>query len=104
MIKVTLVLFLNLISSCMLSRITSILSFYNLFCEIHMQILPFSLIVLVSILVISIYINDMVVPGNYLSFFYSLIKKLAIQFTIHDLGQLHHFLGVGVLKHKSGLV
>jgi len=54
-------------------------------------------------LFILIYVDDIIVTSPSSTLISSLISKLQGDFPIKDLGNLHYFLGVEVLKHNQGM-
>lgn len=51
-----------------------------------------------------VYMDDVIVTENDLSVLESLKSKLTATFSIRDLGALHYFLGVEVVKHPHGII
>lgn len=56
-----------------------------------------------GVLILLLYIDDMVVKGDNPQRIQWLISQLNTQFSIKDLGFHHHFLGIEVHKHGTGL-
>jgi hypothetical protein len=50
-----------------------------------------------------IYVDDIIVTGTDVSVIKSLIQGLQQEFKLKDLGNLSYFLGIHVLRNKSGL-
>ena len=50
-----------------------------------------------------VYVDDLVLTGNTPSFLTHVIHQLSIQFSLKDMGALHHFLGLDVIPTKTGL-
>lgn len=50
-----------------------------------------------------IYVDDIIVTGNNSVFISTLLAQLQTKFAIKDLGNLHYFLGIEVLKDSNGL-
>lgn len=50
-----------------------------------------------------VYVDDIVLKGNNPQFLDGFVHKLGTQFSIEDLGSLHHFLGVEVISTTSSL-
>ncbi|KAM1873468.1 hypothetical protein ACFX13_007300 [Malus domestica] len=50
-----------------------------------------------------IYVDDILVTGNNPSHIVTLIKNLGIRFSMKDLGPVHYFLGMEVVRTPSGL-
>uniref|UniRef100_A0A6N2KNP9 Integrase catalytic domain-containing protein n=1 Tax=Salix viminalis TaxID=40686 RepID=A0A6N2KNP9_SALVM len=50
-----------------------------------------------------LYVDDMVITGNNTSMLHSLIDRLASEFSMKDLGDLHYFLGIEVVRNDKGL-
>ena len=50
-----------------------------------------------------VYVDDLILIGNNLTFVASIIDQLGQKFSIKDLGSLHFFLGVEVIPTKDGL-
>ena len=50
-----------------------------------------------------VYVDDIVLTGNDPMFLDHFIKALSNQFSVKDLGVLHHFLGVEVIPTPTGL-
>ena len=49
------------------------------------------------------YVDDLVITGNNLSFVNSIVQQLRSKFLLKDMGSLHYFLGVEVLPTCAGL-
>src|ERR1044071_6618984 len=50
-----------------------------------------------------VYVDDIVLTGNHNPFMDSFVQALSNQFSIKDLGPLHHFLGIEVIPTPNGL-
>ncbi|KAL3634153.1 hypothetical protein CASFOL_021207 [Castilleja foliolosa] len=50
-----------------------------------------------------IYVDDMLITGNDENSVHRIIEGLKMQFALKDLGEIHHFLGVEVIKTTQGL-
>ncbi|XP_075655127.1 uncharacterized protein LOC142625334 [Castanea sativa] len=50
-----------------------------------------------------VYVDDIVLTGNCLSFLQSLIQQLSYEFELKDLGNLHYFLGLQITHTSKGL-
>lgn len=57
-----------------------------------------------SICFFLVYVDDVIVTGNGSSVLESLKSKLASTFSIRDLGALHYFLGVEIVKLPQGII
>ena len=51
-----------------------------------------------------LYVDDIVLTASSQQLLQSVISSLQQEFTMKDLGQLHHFLGVTVESRPSGLL
>lgn len=51
-----------------------------------------------------IYVDDIIVTGNNSTFITTLLSQLQTNFALKDLGDLHYFLGIEVLKTSNGLI
>lgn len=78
--------------------------FFNLdsFAAQQIQVSSFPTL-LKGILILLLYVDDMVVIGADHTCIDWFISRLAQQFSIKDLGHLHHFLGLKVHKFDNGL-
>lgn len=56
-----------------------------------------------TILVLLLYVDDMLLTGNNSAIIQSFIATLSTQFAMKDLGDLHYFRGVQVVRTSSGL-
>jgi hypothetical protein len=50
-----------------------------------------------------VYVDNLVITGNTLSFVQSVIQQLGVLFSLKDLGSLHYFLGIEVIPTPVGL-
>ena len=50
-----------------------------------------------------VYVDDLVITGNNLSFVNSIARQLSSKFLLKDMGTIHYFLGVEVLPTCAGL-
>ncbi|XP_042505672.1 uncharacterized mitochondrial protein AtMg00810-like [Macadamia integrifolia] len=57
-----------------------------------------------TLVYILVYVDDILVTGNASSQVASLLIGLAQEFPIKDLGNLHFFLGIEVIRHSKGLL
>lgn len=55
-------------------------------------------------LYVLVYVDDIIVTGNYQSQIDWLVSKLGLDFSLKDLGPLHHFLGIEVLSHGHDII
>ena len=53
---------------------------------------------------ILVYVNDIIVTGNNTFSVDQVIALLASQFYIQDLGNIHYFLGVEVIRSSDSLI
>ena len=58
----------------------------------------------VSIVLVAVYVDDVVVTGNDLEEITTLKSFLGDKFKIRDLGKLHYFVGMEVLKVPNSLI
>ncbi|CAH9115704.1 unnamed protein product, partial [Cuscuta europaea] len=57
-----------------------------------------------EIAVLIVYVDDIILTGNYCEEIEDLKKKLAQEFEIKDLGELKYFLGMEIARSKKGIV
>ncbi|CAH9095246.1 unnamed protein product [Cuscuta europaea] len=57
-----------------------------------------------EIAVLIVYVDDIILTGNYCKEIEDLKKKLAQEFEIKDLGELKYFLGMEIARSKKGIV
>ena len=57
-----------------------------------------------SIVLVAVYVDDIIVTGNNSTDITALKKFLDEKFRIKDLGELHYFLGMELLKVPNGLI
>jgi hypothetical protein len=50
-----------------------------------------------------LYVDDIVLTASSMSFLQRIITALRQEFSMTDMGQLHHFLGVSVQRHQNSL-
>lgn len=50
-----------------------------------------------------VYVDDIILTANTLQTLHSIINSLKAEFSMTDLGDLHHFLGINVTPNTSGL-
>lgn len=53
---------------------------------------------------IFVYVDDIIITGSNTSSADQVIASLAAKFSIKDLGNLHYFLGVEVMRNSNGLI
>lgn len=53
---------------------------------------------------ILVYVDDIIITGSNSEIFKKTIKLLSTRFSLQDLGHLHYFLGIEVLRNKEGIV
>lgn len=51
-----------------------------------------------------VYVDDIIITGSDNNFLTSLISRLSQEFKLRDLGDLHYFLGIQVIRHNDGLI
>nr|GEV07764.1 retrovirus-related Pol polyprotein from transposon TNT 1-94 [Tanacetum cinerariifolium] len=51
-----------------------------------------------------VYVDDIILAGNNQSLINSIKQQLHHQFSIKDLGSLHYYLGIEILRNSSGIV
>lgn len=56
-----------------------------------------------GVIYLLLYVDDMVTTGSNSSMLHSLIDRLAKEFSMKDLGDLHYFLGIEVVRNDKGL-
>ena len=56
-----------------------------------------------QVVFILIYVDDILVIGNNTDFLQSFTQKLNDTFSLKDLGELHYFLGVEVVRNDTGM-
>lgn len=56
-----------------------------------------------SILIVSLYVDDLIFTGNDACMFESFKKSMKIEFDMIDLGKMKYFLGVEVLQNSEGI-
>ena len=56
-----------------------------------------------SVIYLLLYVDDMVITGSNSSMLSSLIDRLAKEFSMKDLGDLHYFLGIEVVRNDKDL-
>ena len=65
---------------------------------------PFLSIVITTLLCIFlVYVDDIVLTGNCTSFLNNFVTLLSKRFSLKDLGNLHHFLGIEVISTHQGM-
>lgn len=53
--------------------------------------------------IIVLYVDDLIITGNHVTFLESTKLKLQSQFDMTDMGVLHYFLGLEVYQHQTGI-
>ena len=56
-----------------------------------------------GVIYLFLYVDDMVITRSNSSMLSSLIDRLAKEFSLKDLGDLHYFLGIEVVRNDKGL-
>lgn len=56
-----------------------------------------------GVIYLLLYVDDMVITGSNSSMLRSLIDRLAKEFSMKDLGDLHYFLGIEVVRNDKDL-
>lgn len=57
-----------------------------------------------TFLCLLVYMDDLLITGNNISFMQTVKQELHKEFSIKDLGHLNYYLGIEFLKNSSGLV
>ncbi|XP_060202737.1 uncharacterized mitochondrial protein AtMg00810-like, partial [Lycium barbarum] len=56
-----------------------------------------------DIIILLLYVDDIVITGSNPNLLQSLISQLSVQFALKDMGNLHFFLGIEVIRYVDGL-
>ena len=56
-----------------------------------------------DILVVAVYVDDIIVGGQCKKHIDEIKYKLSLKFSIKDMGELHHFLGVKIIQSEDGI-
>ena len=81
-----------------------VLSFFSLDSKILMLIPLCLFSLLLDILYLLVYVDDLIITGDNAKLVGSFISVFAHQFSIKDLGQLSYFLGVEVVPNQHGIL
>lgn len=54
-------------------------------------------------MILLLYVDDIILTGNSLSFIFEVILALTQEFDMKDLGNLHYFLGLQITYKNTGL-
>ncbi|KAD5508938.1 hypothetical protein E3N88_16641 [Mikania micrantha] len=57
-----------------------------------------------TLVYVLIYVDDIIVTGNNINAINNVIANLGTSFAVKDLGDLHYFLGIEVIRHGSNLI